>query len=230
VNFHFGDYGTLAAVSRPLALAYGQDVYNVDTAMDTAARVGIAERLIQQHALYPEQFERAMRDYGNDSDGLRKEAMSLGLPFYTFAYGIPQYVAEAVGAASDCRVLYGIITMGSVEPEVIGLLREKGPHFLERSLAEWYVGDPFAEYSIRNRLMTRLLGTSHAYALFLAGADIDSLRGAGTLDDVVWASIALGAHPSYALNVYSMHSQFDPRIVAAGSRDGVPIEYVGASS
>ena len=234
MQFVKGDPAPLSAVSPRFAEFYGAERNAVDMSQTRASAVAVSERMVEQYRKYPEAFERAMDTYGADSDGLRRAALDLDLPFYTFVYGIPVPVASVTKRFFTVVEAHVGIHLGGMEPDIFQLtmdqLRHDKPGALI-SFENYYIvlsEERFTEYNIRSLFCQQAFKNRHAYSLLLAGAQPGLLAGADFENGNILMSTLLGADINFALAAYGRDRELDPRLVARACRSGVAIEYVGA--
>lgn len=230
MNFLPGDPGILAFFNERLASCYGKLSTHPDIVQGAGHRA-IAERLIQQYKAFPEEFERAMRDYGADSDGLRREAQELGLPFYTFVYGVPTHVAKASAPllSSSCATM--LFLLGDVEEEpwddMLTYRQSISPGWTVQ-LDQAIISLPKErrdEYGVRSHVFTRALGRTSAYGLMRRGARAHLIPDANFDSGRLMESVLLGTDINYALSAYQGHNDMDPRAVYQAYTASVPVEY-----
>lgn len=241
MQFVKGDPAPLAAVSTRFAEFYGSERNDADTPQSRESAIAVAERMVEQYQKYPEAFEHAMDTYGSDSDGLRRAALDLDIPFYTFVYGIPVPVASAIKRFFTVVEVHVGMLVGGIEPHIFQLVldykRRNNPAYLF-SFEDYYIAlskERFDEYNIRSFFCQRAFKHRHSYGLLLAGARPDllrgadfELRGADFESGNITMSMLLGADINYALAAYISAPGLDPRRVADAYREGVAVEYLGA--
>lgn len=234
MQFVKGDPAPLAAVSARFAEFYGSERNGADTPQSRESAIAVSERMVEQYRKYPEVFEHAMDTYGSDSDGLRRAALDLDIPFYTFVYGIPVHVATAIKRFFTVVEVHVGMLVGGIEPHIFQLVldhkRRNNPTYLF-SFEDYYIAlskERFDEYNIRSFFCQRAFKHRHSYGLLLAGARPDLLRGADFESGNITMSTLLGADINYALAAYIRAPGLDPRRVADAYREGVAVEYLGA--
>ncbi len=234
MNFLPGDPGILASFNERLASCYGKLSTHPDIVQGAGHRA-IAERLIQQYKAYPEAFERAMRDYGADSDGLRREAQELDLPFYTFAYGVPVHVAKASANVLSSSSMSMLFLLGDVEEEpwdeMLVYRRSVSPGWTVQ-FDQAIISLPKErrdEYGVRSYVFSRALGKVSAYGLMRRGARAHLIPNANFDSGRLMESVLLGTDINYALSAYQGHNDTDPRAVYRAYQDSVPVEYLLAT-
>jgi len=230
MNFLPGDPEILASFNKRLASCYGKFSNRTDIVQGAGHRA-IAERLIQQYKAYPEAFERAMRDYGADSDGLRREAQELDLPFYTFAYGVPAHVAKASASLLSSSSAAMLFLLGDVEEEpwedMLAYRQYVSPGWtvqLEQAIIA-LPAERRDEYGVRSYVFSQALGRRNAYGLVRMGARARLIPDANFDSGRLMESMLLGTDINYALSVYQGHIEADPRVVYRAYSDSVPVEY-----
>ncbi len=228
LHFIRGLSETLAEVSPRLAECYGRESSPRGSSRDSM--VTVATRIIQQYKKYPTAFEEAMDGWGNDSDGLRRAALDLDLPFYTFVYGIPEYIAPTLAPFSSSLDVEGAALIGDIGEDIWRVLTERlGGRTVSLSQVRLVTGvKGWNEYGVRSAFFSIAFKQKAAYGLALAGADPSLITEADLTTGHLTAAFAMGVGINYALAAYQKDGTMDPRIVANAYEQGLPIEYLRA--
>lgn len=224
MKFWVGDPAILAETSETLAAFFGLDEppRHVPYPFE---REYIARRIAAQYGKRREDFDyvAASAAPGQTREAIVQFAQANGEHPYTFIYGMPGYIAEALSIETCAEMMFAC-QLGEMDPKVVAALREwqGGDGILpaSRMTLGTYASVPTG-YKARRVLCSQTIGTTLAYPLLRAGVPLRYLR--SSTDDLA-AAMLMGVPADYAAT--GLQAGLDPDTIDRYYQEGVAAEYL----